>query len=320
MVPPAKVGGGVKISFRLALCLVAGALALSATNYYVTIAGLGGEEDFDQRFAGWATDLDKTFRGAATAEVHTLHGADSTREKVRALFEQIAAKAVEDDALAVMLIGHGSYDGFQYKFNLVGPDITAVELGQLLDRVKAGRQMIADMTSSSGGALPALQRPSRVVITATKSGTEKNAVVFARYWAAALSDATSDTDKNEVISALEAFNYATRKTADFYTSQQRLATEHPVIEDTGTGEGVREATPENGQGLKAGSFPLLRIGKTQLAAQDPAKRALLEKKESIEQQIDKLKYEKAAMPLTEYRRQLTELLLELAKTQAELEQ
>ena len=77
--------------------------------------------------------------------------------------------------------------------------------------------------------------------------------------------------------------------------------------------------PENGQGLKAAQFPLLRIGSTQLAAQDPAKRELLAKKEQLEQQIDKLKYEKAAMPLGEYRTQLIALLLELARTQEALE-
>jgi len=40
-----------------------------------------------------------------------------------------------------------------------------------------------NMTSSSGGSIDALRRPTRVVIAATKTGTEKNATVFARYWA-----------------------------------------------------------------------------------------------------------------------------------------
>ena len=90
--------------------------------------------------------------------------------------------------------------------------------------------------------------------------------------------------------------------------------------DTGSGEGVREPSPDNGQGLKAAQFALLRIGKTQLASQDPAKRKLLDRKESLEQQIDKLKYEKAAIPLEEYQEELTALLLDLARTQAELDQ
>jgi len=218
-----------------------------------------------------------------------------------------------------MLIGHGSYDGYEYKMNLPGPDITAAALASLLDRVPAARQLVVVMTSASGGALPELQKRGRTVITATKSGTERNAVMFPRYWVAALEDAAADTDKNEVITALEAFRYAARKTAEFYTTQKRLATEHAVLEDTGGGEGVRSPSPENGRGLEAGRFPLLRIGQAQRAALDPAKRKLLARKESLEQQIDRLKYEKAAMPLEEYRQRLTELLLELARTQQELE-
>ena len=55
------------------------------------------------------------------------------------------------------------------------------------------------------------------------------------------------------------------------------------------------------------------------AAADPAKRALLDKKEELEQTIDKLKYEKAAMDDDDYKKQLTAALLELARVQAELD-
>jgi hypothetical protein len=154
-----------------------------------------------------------------------------------------------------------------------------------------------------------------VVIAATKNGTEKNATVFARYWAEALGDPAADNDKNDVVSALEAFRFADKKTAAFYESQTRLATEHAVLEDTGKGEGVRAPSPENGEGMLAAQFPLLRIGATAAAAKDPAKLQLLAKKEDLERQIDKLKYEKAAIPPEDYRRQLGALLLELAKTQ-----
>jgi hypothetical protein len=65
---------------------------------------------------------------------------------------------------------------------------------------------------------------------------------------------------------------------------------------------------------------VVRLGDAAAIAATPEKRALLSKKEQLEQQIDKLKYEKAAMPTTEYRKQLTALLLELAKTQEALEQ
>ena len=70
-------------------------------------------------------------------------------------------------------------------------------------------------TSASGGSVHALQRQNRTVITATKAGTEKNATVFARYWIEALRDPAADTDKNEVITALEAFKFAERRRSSF---------------------------------------------------------------------------------------------------------
>ena len=43
---------------------------------------------------------------------------------------------------------------------------------------------------------------------------EKNATVFGRYWVEALRDPAADVDKNETISALEAFQYAEKKTGE----------------------------------------------------------------------------------------------------------
>jgi hypothetical protein len=184
--------------------VLAATCARGAT-YYVTVAGLGGEPDYEQRFTANAMDLDKIFKSAAGAHVVTLMGKDATKAKLTAAMEQVAREAKPEDDLVVTLIGHGSFDGVEYKFNLVGPDITAGDLAALCDKVASKRQLIVDTTSASGGAVAALQRPGRAVIVATKSGTEKNATVFARYWVEALQDPTADTDKSDSISALEAF-------------------------------------------------------------------------------------------------------------------
>ena len=286
--------------------------------YYVTVAGLGGEPDYEQRFTAMATELDKIFKAAdSTAHVYTLTGSQATAVRLRQVFGEVAREARTNDDLVLTLIGHGSFDGSEYKFNLVGPDLTAGEIAALCDRVPARRQLVVDTTSASGGAIVALERPGRAVIAATKTGTEKNATVFARYWVEALQDPAADTDKSDSVSALEAFTYAAKKTAAFYDSQKRLATEHAVFADAGRGEPVREAG--NGQGMLLASFAVERLGASQQAANDPTKRALLSRKEELEQQIDMLKYGKAAMDPADYKKQLTTALLELARVQGELD-
>jgi hypothetical protein len=307
----------MKCALLLAM-LCAFAMGARADTYYVIVAGLGGEPDYEQRFTAAAEDLNRIFTSASgAAHVYTLTGAQATASQLRQTMDAVARDAKPDDDFALILIGHGSFDGVEYKFNLVGPDMTAGEIASMCDRIAARRQLVVDTTSASGGAVQALERPGRAVVAATKSGTEKNATVFARYWLEALRDPSTDTDKSDSISAMEAFIYAAKKTAAFYDSQKRLATEHAVFDDVGAGEPVREAA--NGQGLLMSSFTLLRLGTSQRAANDPAKRALLAKKEDLEQKIDTLKYQKAAMDPQDYKRQLTDALVELAKVQGELD-
>ncbi|KAA6458350.1 hypothetical protein DYQ86_20775 [Acidobacteria bacterium AB60] len=302
----------------LALMLLVLAVPARAATFFVIVAGLGGEPDYEQRFTAAANDLDRIFKSAnPSAQVATLTGAQATAAQLKARLAAIGGNARPDDDFVLILIGHGSYDGQDYKFNLVGPDMTAAEIGSLCDHIPTRRQLIVDTTSASGGAVSALQRPGRAVIAATKSGTEKNATVFARFWVEAFQDPDADTDKSGSVSAMEAFTYAARKAAAFYESQKRLATEHAVFNDSGRGEPVRD--PGAGQGMLLSSFTLLRLDASQQTMNDPAKRALLEKKESLEQKIDTLKYQKAAMDPADYKKQLTEALVELARVQGELE-
>jgi hypothetical protein len=313
------------LALRLAVLLCASLLLIAARparadTYFVTVAGLGGEPDYEQRFTELATDLDRIFKAAgANSHVFTLSGKDATRSNLTTVLRTIAEQAKPEDDFVLTLIGHGTYDGLEYKFNLVGPDVSGAGLAQLCGRIASKRQLVVNTSSASGGSLAALARHGRAVIAATKSGTEKNATVFARYWVEALQDSRADLDKNDSISALEAFQYATSKTAAFYESQKRLATEHAVFADTGTGAAVRVASTASGAGRLLSSVTLVRLGTERTAASDPAKRSLLVKKEQLERRIDTLKYQRAALSPQEYKQQLTESLVALAKVQEELD-
>ncbi|MBI5085720.1 MAG: hypothetical protein HZB13_14105 [Acidobacteria bacterium] len=285
------MGGRMKLALFLLAC------AASAADFRLAVAGLGGEPDYDQRFTTLVAEAAK-LTGA-----ETLTGAAATRQSLQAALARFAAQAKPDDTLTLTLIGHGTFDGHVYKFNLTGPDVSAEELASWLDRISA-RQLVVLATSASGGAAEPLKKRGRVVITATKSGTEKNAVVFGRYWMDGLRDQAADTDKNDAISAVEAFNYARQKTTAFYETQKRLASEHAQLDDAALGA----------------RFAVVRVGAAQRAMNDPAKRLMLARKDEIEASIDALKLAKAATPPAEYKQKLTALLLELAKLQESLDQ
>jgi hypothetical protein len=308
-----------KLCFLTVLAVLFGANS-SAASYYVTVAGLGGDADYERQFQKWAADLDKVLQ-INGPDTHTtvLSGAAATREHVEQTLKQIGSAIQEGDSFTLFLIGHGTFDGVDYKFNLPGPDITGAALAAQLNGIQARRQLVVVMTSASGAALPPLSRKDRIVITATKSGTEKNAVTFTRYWIDSLRDPSADTDKDGKTSALESFRYADRKTTEYFESQKLLATEHALLVDTGATVGVRNPASANGQGLLAAAFPLLRPPSETAASLAPGKQRLLEKKQDLEARIDKLKYEKPAMDAGDYKRQLSMLLLQLAQTQAELD-
>ena len=294
---------------RPALGLLLLCAAARANTFYLTVAGLGGEPDYEQRFSLLAAEMEKSLKAhVPDASVETLKGAGATRANVQAALDRVAHAATPQDSFVLLLIGHGTFEG-GYKFNLPGPDLSAIDLAAMLNKIPAGKQLIVNTTSASGGGNEALRKANRVVISATKSGSEKNATVFARYWVEALNDPSADIDKNGAISAMEAFRFAERKTKGFYDEQKRLSTEHSVIEDSPKGGAA---------GQFAASFAVVKLNAEAVSA-DPAKRALQARRDQVESQIDALKFQKSLLPQETYRAQLSKLLLELARVQEELD-
>src|SRR5262252_2554756 len=104
----------------LLACLL---LPVHAATFYVTVAGLGGEQDYEQRFSGWAKDIDKALRSSGDSKVDTLYGPDATRARIQEVLTRISREAKPDDLFVLMLIGHGTFDGIDYKISLPGPDL-----------------------------------------------------------------------------------------------------------------------------------------------------------------------------------------------------
>jgi hypothetical protein len=112
-----------------------------------------------------------------------------------------------------VLIGHGTFDGKEAKFNLVGPDFSATELAAWLQPVHRPLAVI-DTASASGPFINKLSARDRVLITSTRSGHEENYARFGQYLAEAIADPQADLDKDGQTSLLEAFLTASHRVAD----------------------------------------------------------------------------------------------------------
>jgi len=245
----------------------------------------------------------------------------STRENLARVCRDIARRASQDDFLFVFIMGHGSYDGTSYKLNLVGPDPTAQELAAVLYSIPARNVLVVNTTTCSGASLQSLSGKGRVVITSTRSGGEKNLTHMSEFFVEAITDNKADTDKNGRVSVLEAFNYAGRKVEEYYSSEDNMQTEHALLDDNGDGQGHLIPGPDNGDGLLARTT-YLDAGPAALAtaAASPERQKLVLEAQSLEKQVEALKFSKSGMPEAEYEKRLEDLLLKLAQVNAKLRQ
>jgi hypothetical protein len=137
------------------------------------------------------------------------------------------------DQITIYLIGHGSGAEEESKFNIVGPDITGGQFAGMLDVFDQQDMVIVNTTSASYGFSASLSSEGRVVVSSTRSSSEKFDPIFSNYFIEALDNRNGDRDKNNRVSILEAFNYAKSNVEEFYEEQGRLASEHAGLDDNG---------------------------------------------------------------------------------------
>jgi len=284
----------------------------------VIIVGAGGEPEYAKQFETWTGELRTALSdrfGFDMKNLTVLSNAKAT--DVRDTFTQLKSKLEPNNILFVFLIGHGSFDGKEPKFNLVGPDLAASEYNALLTSLPTKRVVLFNMASSSGEFVKSLSAKGRIVITATRNGQESNATRFAGFFIAALKATDADTDQDGHTSVLETFVYANRLTADFYTRAGRLATEHALLEDNG--DGVGREKPESGEGLLARATYLDSLSIDEAAA-SAATGKLLKERTRLEGEIEQLIARKGNMAEAEYETTLERLFIELAKVNRSIKQ
>jgi len=278
--------------------------ARAQQTHVLVIVGVPGDEEHAKKFQQWAAtfvDAAKKKEHVPDANVTLLTDRAATKAGVEKAFADIAARAKANDEVFVLLIGHGSFDGSVAAFNLMGPDLTAADYAKLLAHLSAQRVVFANTSSASGAFLAPLTRPGRVIITATKTGGERNETDFPQYFVAAFADDAADRDRNGHVSVAEAFDYAKTKVAQAFQQKGLLLTEHATMDDGRDGQLAASIF------LGGASASALTVDTS-----DPELKALSDERDALDRQVNELRAKKATMDPAQYDAQMEKLLTQLA--------
>lgn len=283
------------------------------------VVGAAGEDVYGSQFVKWAGHWREAATKAGASFVAV--GLETDQNKDREDFQAKLTAERKDGAgeLWLVLLGHGTFDGKEAKFNLRGADFNAEELAAWLQPFQRPIAVI-NTSAASAPYLSKLSLSGRVVIAATKSGYEVNYARFGEYISKAIADKEADLDKDGQTSLLEAYLMASRKVLEFYETEGRIATEHSLLDDNGDGlgtpadwfRGVRATKKASNNteldGFRAHQFHLVRSAEEQKMPVE-----LRARRDELELGINKLREKKASMQGVDYDKELEKLLVELAR-------
>lgn len=299
--------------------------ALAADRYALVVTGASGDRVYMQRFDAWRSAfvqvlIDSLGYPADRVTVLTEHAGPGSRTatapEVRSALAAIAARAAPDDVVLVLLMGHGTvFEGDDAKFNLVGPDLSVEEWAALVRPIRA-RVVFVNGAASSFAFLAALAGRNRIVVTATDTASQQYVTIFPDFFVRAFGDAAADTDKNGRVSVWESFTFASAGVKDWFEQQGRLATERPLLDDTGDGVG-RDAGMPGPDGAVA-QVTYLQAETIVSPSGDEELTRLLQRRLALVDEIDRLKVRRGDVPDAEYEAELERLLVELARVDRDI--
>ena len=296
------------------------------------VVGLGGNADYRDRFHNQAVALREaftskhgmlsehvTYLGERPESAPEIVTDKSTRDNVLSYLSTIAQQMGSSDRLLVILIGHGTSDQAEARFNITGPDLAPSDLQMALTGFPTQTLALVHTGSASGGFLEPLSGPNRIIITATRTQRERNATEFAQFFVEAITGESADLDKDERVSLLEAYQYAREEVIRFYEDENEILTEHAVLDDNGDGTGSEEVGLNEPDGSLAAGFQLGGISVTEEEInQDPELARLYEERRQIQARITELRVLRDAMQEEAYMAAMEELLVELALKNREI--
>ena len=292
--------------------------------FLLVVVGLAGDPEHGELFHKWGGELVESAGRLGVPADHVVYLVDqpaegearvsgkATLEEITKTFDRFAKQVTAEDAIYVVLIGHGSYDGKTAKFNLPGPDVAASDFAAQFKRLPSKQIVFVNTTSASGPFVNDLSGPGRTIITATRSGAENFATLFGGYFVDALSGEEADADKNRRVTMLEAFQFAKAAVQRAYDKEGLLSTEHAVLDDNGDKVGSPDPSTTAADGKVAALMAIGSAADAMPLPADPKMRALVLERRDLEHRVESLRLLKDNMDPAKYQSELEKLVTDLA--------
>lgn len=301
--------------------------------YALLIGGLGGSPEHTEKFKTYLFDTRKAFIdefqipaenivaiGEKNIEAEAFIEAISTSDNIRLQFDRLKASVTPNDQVFIVLFGHGGYDNGEARLNIPRRDLSQHDYAALVDQLNASRVVFINTSSASAPFIEALSGDGRIVITATRTGTQKNETSFPRFMIEAFSSPSADRDKDGRISVGEVYTFAAEKTEQMFADNANIPTENALLDDNGDQQGSRLKELANGvDGNLAGITYFSNAEGLLAAASGGAAAGWLQEKNNLEIEIANLKSQKAGLNEDEYYAQLEVLFVKLARGNAQAE-
>jgi hypothetical protein len=312
-----------RVALAVGMATVPAVSASAADRYVLIVAGASGGAEYAAQYGKWVGDLKSVLVDRMKIEAERLTiltdtpdpTTSATAANVKQRVAAIRRVMTREDLLFVVLIGHGTYDGVDAKFNLVGADLESAQWAELLAGVP-GQVVVVNTSSASFPFIERLAGPRRVVITATDSVAQRFDTVFPEFFVKAFQGDTADIDKNSRISIWEAFASATSEVRRYYQRRGQLSTERALLDDNGDGVG-REASGKGEDGSQA-SLTYLDEPLPGAPPTDPVLLQLLQKRAAVEGDLDELRVRRSFLKPAEYQQEFERLMIELARLTREI--
>jgi len=283
------------------------------------IVGSPGEPDYEAGFRSaaeaWIRAADST---NARLKVVGLEASDTNdRELIQTWIDELEAQSAVP--AWIVYIGHGTHTQKRTSINLKGPDLDAITLASWLDRLERTLIFIHG-GSASAPFINRLSKPNRILMTATRSGEELNYARFGERFAQIIEARVGDANQDGQVSLLEAFVATARSVEAFYEENQRLASEHALIDDNGDATGTPAdwfrgerliKTPQDDRtpdGFRSRQIAFIASEQERLLSPEQRQR-----RDQLEIEMERLRSRKTSLEESAYYEQLETILLKLSK-------